>query len=146
MAKQNETLQLEIVTQEKQLLSQEVLSVTVITADGEITVLPGHIPLLTKLATGELRYKQPNSSELGSYAISGGFMDVNPDGTVTVLADYAMRSDDINELLAEKAKEEAQAAMKEPASRKEFMLSEATHKRALNELKIARRRKKRRTQ
>lgn len=141
MDNQKKVLQLEIVTQEKLLLQKEVTAVTAVTLLGEITVLPGHIPLFTKLDTGELRYRQQNSDEVGSYAVSGGFMDVNPEGKVTILADYALRSDDINEALAAKAKQEAQEAMKNKQSERNFKLAEASLKKALNELNIARRRK-----
>jgi F-type H+-transporting ATPase subunit epsilon len=137
----NKTLKLEIVTQEKQLLKTEVTSVSVATEVGEITILPDHIPLFTKLATGELRYREPNSNRTNYFAISGGFMDVGVSGQVTVLADEALRADDINEAMAEQARQEAEEAMKNQTSQRDFILAEASLRKALNELKIANKRK-----
>lgn len=137
------TLRLEIVTQEQQVLSTEVTSVSVTTAVGEITVLPDHIPLFTKLVTGELRYREPQASQTHYYAISGGFMDVSVEGRITVLADYALRADDINVALAEQARQEAEEAMKNQTSHREHMLAEASLRKALNELKVAQKRKPR---
>ena len=134
-------LQLEIVTQEKQVLKTEATSISVSTEMGEITVLPDHIPLFTKLVTGELRYREPGSTQTHFFAISGGFMDVGVGGQVTVLADHALRADDINEALAEQAREEAESAMKDKSSQRDFMLAEASLRKALNELKIAQKRK-----
>lgn len=139
MAK-HKTFQLDIVSQEKHLATEEVSGLTVMTTIGEITVLANHLPLFTKLATGELRFQRPYEKKAGSYAISGGFLEVDPDGNVTILADFALRSDDINVALAQKAKDEAEAALQQKTSRRDFMLAEASLRKALNELKIARKR------
>jgi F-type H+-transporting ATPase subunit epsilon len=132
---------LEIVTQERQVLHTQVSSVSVTTAMGEVTILPDHIPLFTKLSTGELRYLDPETNETHYFAISGGFMDVGVDNHITVLADDALRADDINETLADQARKEAEEALKNKTSRKEFMIAEASLRKALNELKIAQKRK-----
>ncbi len=138
---EQKTIQLEIVTQEKKLLSAEVVSVSVTTELGEITILPNHIPLFTKLVTGELRYLDPTKNNTHYVAISGGFMDVGPDNKITVLADDALRADDINEALVVKAKQEAETALKNKTSKRDFMIAEASLRKALNELKISRKRK-----
>ena len=138
---EQKTIQLEIVTQEKKLLSAEVVSVSVTTELGEVTILPNHIPLFTKLVTGELRYLDPTKNKTHYVAISGGFMDVGPDNKITVLADDALRADDINEALVEKAKQEAEAALKNKTSKRDFMIAEASLRKALNELKVYRKRK-----
>ncbi len=138
---EQKTIQLEIVTQEKKLLSAEVVSVSVTTELGEVTILPNHIPLFTKLVTGELRYLDPTKNKTHYVAISGGFMDVGPDNKITVLADDALRADDINEALVEKAKQEAETALKNKTSKRDFMIAEASLRKALNELKISRKRK-----
>jgi len=138
---EQKTIQLEIVTQEKKLLSAEVVSVSVMTELGEVTILPNHIPLFTKLVTGELRYLDPTKNKTHYVAISGGFMDVGPDNKITVLADDALRADDINEALVEKAKQEAETALKNKTSKRDFMIAEASLRKALNELKVYRKRK-----
>lgn len=136
-------LKLIIVTQEKQLLEASVSSVTVMTTEGEITVLPSHIPLFTKLADGELiyRWEEGGKQNKGSLAISGGFLDVSPNDEVTILADHAIRSEDISEAKAEEAKKLAEEAMQNKQSEREFRLAEASLRRALTELQVAQRRK-----
>ncbi len=135
------TLQLTILTQERELLSRAVNSVTVMTTQGEITVLPGHIPLFTKLDVGELvfRWNSENgrSQQEESFSVSGGFLDVNPHGEVTILADYAIRSSEINLAQAEAARQQAEEAMQNKASEVDFQIAEASLKRALNDLRLA---------
>src|SRR5690606_5562130 len=93
---------------------------------------------------GPLIYRWREGSQLRSdeVAVSGGFLDVNPDGTITVLADYAIRADDINLAQLEEAKKKAEEAMQNRESEQEFRLAEASLRRTLNELKIAQRRQK----
>jgi F-type H+-transporting ATPase subunit epsilon len=139
------TLQLTILTQERELLSRAVASVSVMTTEGEITILPGHIPLFTKLDVGELIFRWTEGAsakpQQEGFAVSGGFLDINPDGEVTILADYAIRSSDIDLAQAEAARQEAEDAMKNKQSAVDFQLAEASLKRALNDLRVAGRRK-----
>ena len=136
-------LHLTILTQERELLTKTVTSLTVVTVQGEITVLPGHIPLFTKLADGELVYRvhENGKDETGSFAVSGGFLDVGPEGKVSVLADHAVRSEDISEARAEEARKAAEEAMKNRQSERDFKIAEASLRRALTELKIAEKRR-----
>ncbi len=80
-------MRFKIVTPEREVFADDVESVSLITKDGEITVLPHHITLVTILLPGEIRYKK-NGEEL-FIAVSGGFAEVRPDGSVVVLADTA---------------------------------------------------------
>jgi len=134
----SEKIQLTIITQEKQLLDTLVDQVTVMTTTGEITVLPHHIPLFTRLQTGELVYKK--NGETHSVILSGGFLDVSPDSTITVLADTASLESDITLAKAEEAKRKAEETMAQKTDRRNFMIAEASLRKALLELKIARRR------
>lgn len=138
------TLQLVILTQERELLRKEVASVTVDTTTGQITVLPEHIPLFSKLSTGELVYRwtEGTSKKSDVFAISGGFVDVSPDGEVTVLADYALRADAISVEQAQEARRRAEEAMQNKESEQQFRLAEASLRKALNELRVAQRRQK----
>jgi len=142
----NKKLTLVILTQEKLLLEKEVTGVTVDTTEGQITVLPGHIPLFAKVSTGELEFKwrdgMASNEKVDTFAVSGGFLDVNPEGTITVLADYAVRADEISIAQAEAAKKRAEEAMQNKQSQKEFQLAEASLKQALNDLRVANRRQK----
>ena len=85
-------IQLTIVTQEKELLSIEVDSITAMTTSGEVTILPGHIPLMSKLADTEFVYR--SKGVVNSLAITGGFLNVEPGNRIIVLADAAVRSED----------------------------------------------------
>lgn len=106
-------IKFEIVTPEKVVLKEEITQITVPTRDGEITVLPGHIPLIASLKPGVIEVKKENG-EVEIMATSGGFIEVLKD-KIVILADTAERAADINiekaneaRLRAEEAKERAQ--------------------------------------
>lgn len=134
----NSTLQLTIVTPEKQLLSEAVELVTLPTTEGEIGVLPGHAPLYASMQAGELKYKKNGIDHF--LAIHGGFVEVEPD-TVRVLAHDAALAEDLDEAAIEVAKQKAQDAMNEKVSDEEFAMAEAAMRRALLELKVAQRKR-----
>jgi F-type H+-transporting ATPase subunit epsilon len=138
------TLKLRIVTQERELLETEAISVTAMTEAGEVTILPGHIPLFSTLATGELHYVLPDKKEMEFVAVSGGFLDVSPEGGVTIWAAHALRAGDIDVAAAEAAKLRAEEIMRDKAdqrSSQDFRIAEMELLRSINELNIARRRK-----
>ncbi len=133
-------MQLTIVTQEKELLNVEVDSITAMTTTGEVTILPGHIPLMTKLSDTEFVYRI--KGQVKSLAITGGFLNVEPGNKIVVLADAAVRSEDINEAKAEEARKKAYEAMQnEKLSNTEMKIIESSLRRAILELKVANRRK-----
>lgn len=129
-------LTLDIVTQEKRLLSTEAVSVNADTADGEITILPGHIPLVTRLNEGLFRYTTDDNKE-HVIAVFGGFLELDTEGNCSVLADSAVRADDIDIAKVENAKKEAEAALKDKNREAEFALAEAALRHAALELKAA---------
>ena len=105
------SLKLDIVTPERNVFSEEVDHVVLPTeAGGEIDVLPGHIPLMTMINPGELRYFQNGKPE--SVAIDRGFIQVIGD-TVTVLTEAAIEVDDINVSSLEEARARAAEALEE---------------------------------
>ena len=132
-------LTLKIITQEKPLLETEADSVTLPTSEGEITVLPEHVPLFTKLKTGELVFR--NQDQENIVVITDGFVDVSPNNIVTVMVDSAIRSTDIDLLKAEEAKKKAEALMSEKLDQRDFMLAEAQLRRAMMEIQTYRKRK-----
>lgn len=132
-------LTLSIITQEKKLLEEQVDSVTVPTTEGEVTILPNHIPLFTKLQTGELTYKVQNKEN--SVVITDGFMDVGPQSKVTVMVDTAIRSADIDVLKAEEAKRRAEELMAQKLDERDFVMAEAQLRQAMMEIKAANKRK-----
>jgi F-type H+-transporting ATPase subunit epsilon len=102
-----ESIELVIVTPERQLLRQTVVEVTLPGGDGCLGVLPGHAPLITELGIGELTYRAKNASEAEPLAIISGFAEVLGD-RVTVLAEIAERPEEIDISRAEEAKKRAE--------------------------------------
>ncbi|HKC14647.1 MAG TPA: F0F1 ATP synthase subunit epsilon [Patescibacteria group bacterium] len=133
------SLQLQIITPLKSILNEQVDEIVVPTESGEITVLPSHVPLLTKIKPGEMIIKRNQKSSF--FAITGGFLEVN-DNNVTILADYAVRAEDIEVAKAKEAEERAKQTMKEKADKREFAVAEADLRRAIVELQVARRHKR----
>ena len=111
------SLTLEIVTPERKVLSEEVEHVVLPTeAGGEIDVLPGHIPIMTMIEPGELRYFKGGQPE--SIAIARGFIEVIGD-TVSVLTEAAIEVDDIDASTLEEARARAAEALEEARKRGE---------------------------
>ena|SRR5258708_2404728 len=129
------TLRLTIITQDRELLSEDVESVTVPTTEGEITVLPQHIPLFARLQVGELVYRINSTSH--SVVVSRGFIEVSPDSKVTIMADVAAHEREIVLEKAEAAVHAAQETMKQTVDQHELMMADAELKRALLEVKVA---------
>jgi F-type H+-transporting ATPase subunit epsilon len=102
-----ESIQLIVVTPERQLLRESVVEVTVPGLDGQLGILPGHAPLMTELGIGELAYRASTSSQPIVLAVISGFAEVLPD-RVTVLAETAERAEEIDLARAEEAKARAE--------------------------------------
>jgi F-type H+-transporting ATPase subunit epsilon len=84
--------------------------VSVQSVTGELGILPRHAPLMTFLAPGEVRIRTEADEEEYVY-VDGGFMEVQPD-IITILADTALRGDDIDEEAAQRARRAAEEAMR----------------------------------
>jgi F-type H+-transporting ATPase subunit epsilon len=113
-----ESIELIIVTPERQLLRESVVEVTLPGADGQLGVLPGHAPLITELGIGELNYRAKSGGD-GTMAIISGFAEVLGD-RVTVLAKTAERPEEIDLKRAEEAKKRAEQRLAEAASNPEI--------------------------
>lgn len=133
-------LTLTVVSQERQLLSETVDSVTAPAQEGELTVLPDHIPLFVQLQQGVLIYRQ--GKEENQVVVSKGFLDVQPNNQVIVMVDTAVYAREISLEKAEAAIEAAHQALANPRDRQELLLAEASLKQALLEAKVARSTKK----
>jgi F-type H+-transporting ATPase subunit epsilon len=101
------SIQLIVVTPERQLLRETVVEVTIPGLQGELGILPGHAPLITELGVGEMRYRTATSSPPISLAVLRGFAEVLPD-RVTLLAETAERAEEIDLVRAEAAKARAE--------------------------------------
>jgi F-type H+-transporting ATPase subunit epsilon len=104
------TLLLEIVTPDARVYSDTIDSVVIPTVDGEVGILPGHIPLLTQVEHGELRVSKGNETVF--LAVSGGFAQVEGD-SVRVLAEHAITESGIDEKAVEAALKRAQQELDE---------------------------------
>jgi F-type H+-transporting ATPase subunit epsilon len=110
-----ESIELIIVTPERQLLRETVVEVTLPGADGCLGILPGHAPLITELGIGELTYRAKGAAEPVHLAIISGFAEVLGD-KVTVLAETAERPEEIDIARAEEAKKRAEERLAAAAS------------------------------
>lgn len=132
-------LQLKVVSQERELLDTSVDLITAPTVEGEITILPGHIPLVTRLNPGELRYG--NERQNDSIVVSRGFLTVAADNQVTVMVDSAVEERSISLAEAEKAVKRAEEVIKLSENERERLKAEAELRWALLQLNIAERSK-----
>ncbi len=134
-------LKLDIVTVERLLYSEDVDMVIAPGIEGQLGILPRHAPLLTALTFGELRVKRGVEEE--SFAIGGGFMEVQPD-RVTVLADTAERAEEIDLERAELARRRAEEQLQVMAQDKvDFARAEAALRRSLVRIKVVEARRRR---
>ena len=132
-------LQLDIVTAERLVASEEVDVLVAPGVDGELAILPHHAPLLTVLKPGEIRVL--NDGEESDIVVSGGFMEVMPD-KVTILADTAERADEIDEVRAEAALKKAQERIESAPADMNLERAVASLRRSQARLKVARRRRR----
>ncbi len=100
------TIRCDIVSAEAEIFHGEATLVVVTGELGELGIAPKHAPLITRLRPGKVVVTQPNGEVL-DFAISGGILEVQPT-VVTVLADTAVRAQDIDEAAVRAAKEEAE--------------------------------------
>ncbi len=131
-------LHITVITPEKKLYEEEADELTVPTVLGEITILPQHVPLITQIAEGELTIKHKGKSH--HMAIAGGFLELSKD-KISILADYAIRSEDIDVTQVEEAKKRAAKLMEEKGTDEEMANARSVFVRAILELKIANKRK-----
>jgi F-type H+-transporting ATPase subunit epsilon len=105
-------LKVEFVTAERRVFSQEADFVVAPGVEGDLGVLPRHIPLLTPLRIGEIMVRNDGNEEF--FFVGGGFLEVLPD-KVVILADVAERAEDIDEARADAARKSAQDALAQDA-------------------------------
>jgi F-type H+-transporting ATPase subunit epsilon len=103
-----ETIQLEIVTPERQVVDDVAEEITIPGKSGYLGVLPGHAPLITELAVGQISYK--TAGQIKRLAVAWGFAEVLPE-KVTILAETAEKSEEIDVARAEAAKQRAETEL-----------------------------------
>ena len=131
-------LHLEIVTPEQKTYSDDVDSVVIPGVEGELGVLPQHVPLMTQLLPGELRVIK-GGEEL-RLAVGEGFVEISAD-KVAVLTDMAVKESDIDESAAEDAVRRAEEAMKDnKLGDEEYATVKAALQKSLALVRVKRRR------
>ena len=128
------TLQLEVVTPSKTVVSEAVEMAICPGSEGEFGVLPNHVSLLSALKIGDLRYRVNGKDE--HVFISGGFADVN-NNVLSVLAESAEKAADIDEARAKAAKERAEKRLAEKKEGLDEVRATAALTRAIMRLQIA---------
>ena len=112
------TIHCDIVSAEEEIFSGRVTMVVATGTIGELGIMPGHAPLLTGIRPGPVRLQLDNGEEEVFFA-SGGYLEVQP-GVVTVLADTALRAEDIDEAAAAEAQQAAERMLSEQPADIEF--------------------------
>ncbi|MEE4384528.1 MAG: F0F1 ATP synthase subunit epsilon [Pseudomonadales bacterium] len=135
------TIHCDVVSAEEELFSGRVTMVVATGSLGELGIMPGHASLLTGIKPGPVRLLFDNGTEETIFA-SGGYLEVQP-GVVTILADTAVRADDLDEAAATRAMEDAERAMAEQTSDFEYSVAAAQLAEAAAQLRVLRMRKRR---
>src|ERR671928_291614 len=109
------TIHVDVVSAEEQIFSGDAKFVALPGENGELGILPRHTPLITRIRPGAVRIERADTGEEEFVFVAGGILEVQP-GTVTVLADTAIRGKDLDEAKATEAKRLAEEAMKNAKS------------------------------
>ena len=133
-------LTLEIITPEKVVYKDDVDEVVALTTNGEIAILPNHVDLLTQVSPGELIVKKGSNQQY--LAITGGFLEIS-DNKISILADYAIKAQDIEVARAQEAKRRAEKLMEEKTSDNDLKIAQGEMIKAILELKVATKHKRR---
>lgn len=128
------TLKLDVVTPERQALSQEVTALVLPGLAGSFGVLPGHVPMVAALKAGVLKFSSSGGETV--YAIGGGYVEVRPD-QVVVLADTAERAEEIDLETARRARQQALTQLKQGVRGSAQDAAELSLRKALAQLRVA---------
>ena len=126
-------MQLTIVSAEGQLFSGQVSSLIVSGQSGDVGIHPGHTALITPIKPGQIIAKDHENNDLVFY-VSGGILEVQP-SIVTVLADTALRAQDLDEAAAELAKQKAQEVLNQKKTDIDYAKATAELAEALAQLR-----------
>src|SRR3954469_4135239 len=129
------TLKLEIVTPDAKVFSEDVEMVTLPGVEGEMGIYPHHVPLLTQIMAGEIIARKGGQDYF--LAIGEGFVEVTGDH-VAILADMAIRAENIDEAKAEEAKRRAEARLSEKLNDEETAAVQAALLHSSAQLKVKR--------
>jgi F-type H+-transporting ATPase subunit epsilon len=117
------TIKVDVVSAEEQIFSGQAKFVALPGEAGELGILPGHTPLITRIRPGAVRIEAESGEEEFVF-VAGGILEVQP-GAVTVLADTAIRGKDLDEAKAEQARKRAEEALQNSGSNIEYATAQA---------------------
>ncbi|MFN3984666.1 MAG: F0F1 ATP synthase subunit epsilon [Rhodocyclaceae bacterium] len=118
------TVHVDVVSAEEQIFSGLAEFVALPGESGELGILPGHMPLMTRIKPGAVRLKLPNQVDEELVFVAGGILEVQP-GLVTVLADTAIRGSDLDEAKALEAKRAAEEALQNQSAQIDYAKAQA---------------------
>ena len=128
------TLHLDVVSAEESIFSGLAEFVAAPAVMGEVGIYPFHAPMITKIKPGAVRVKVPNQEEEVLIFVSGGLLEVQP-GVITVLADTAIRGQDLDEASALEAKQRAEEAMQNRSSEIDYAQAQSELAEAVAQLR-----------
>lgn len=116
-------LQVDVVSAQEAIFAGEAKFVVLPGEAGELGVLPGHTPLISRIRSGTVKIVRPDDSEEHVFVV-GGILEVQP-GSVMVLADTAIRGDDLDEARALEARKKAEEALRNAKDKADIAVVEA---------------------
>src|SRR5690554_2974204 len=117
------TLHVDVVSAEESIFSGEATFVALPGESGDLGILPGHTPLISRVRPGTLKIKLADGGEENVF-VAGGILEVQP-GTVTVLSDTAIRAADLDEAKANEARKRAEEALRNTKDKADIAVVEA---------------------
>ena len=118
------TIHVDVVSAEEEIFAGEAEFVALPGEAGELGIYPMHTPLITRIKPGAVRIKVPGQAEDEFVFVAGGILEVQPNG-VTVLADTAIRGNDLDEAKASEAKKLAEEALSNKDSAIDYAKAQA---------------------
>lgn len=116
-------LHVDVVSAEASLFTGEATFVALPGEAGELGILPGHTPLISRIRPGTVKIVSPDGTEANIF-VAGGILEVQP-GTVTVLSDTAIRAEDLDEAKAMEARQKAEQALQSAKTKDDIAVVEA---------------------
>jgi F-type H+-transporting ATPase subunit epsilon len=117
------SLHVKLITPDRTLLDEEVVSVSLPTPDGEITILTHHVPIASLVSPGIVKLKRVTRTE--EFAVGGGFVRVNKEGLIEILTYTAEQADELDLSVIIEAKERAARVMSEAARQDDVSFAQA---------------------
>ncbi len=136
----SKTIRCDIVSAHEEIYSGDAAMIFATGTVGELGISPRHAPLITQLKPGPVRVQKPDGEEI-FFFVGGGILEVQPH-IVTVLADTAVRADDLDEAAAVRAKEEAERELQDRTGEMEVAEAQAKLAEAIAQLQALERLRK----